>query len=274
MIVNRVWRWHFGRGLVASVDNFGRLGQPPAHPELLDWLASRLLEQGWSLKRLHREVMLSKTYQMSTRWNEHAASVDPEGAYLWRMPRRRLDAEELRDSILFVTGQLDRKMGGTPLKTTPFQDLSAGGVSRSPALYESTRRSIYLPVLRGAVYEVYRTFDFPDPASSSGDRAVTTVAAQALFMMNSSIMERASANLAASLLGDGRGDAKARMARACRCVLGREATAEEIDSWGAFLDRYQSAAAFSGQDPAIVRCRAWQGLCRALLSSNEFVYVE
>jgi hypothetical protein len=211
---------------------------------------------------------------MSTRWNQHASKFDPENAYLWRMPRRRLDAEELRDSILYVSGRLDRKMGGTLLQTTPFQDLSAGGVSRSPSLYESTRRSIYLPVLRGALYEVYRTFDFPDPACSSGDRAVTTVAAQALFMMNSSIVEQASADLTARFSGDSVGDDRARMESACRCILGRPATAEEIELWRAFLARYQSAAAIAGQDPAIVRRKAWQGLCRALLSSNEFVYVE
>jgi mono/diheme cytochrome c family protein len=274
VIVNRVWRWHFGRGLVASVDNFGRLGQLPTHPELLDWLASWLLDQGWSLKRLHRVIMLSQTYQMGTRWIQHASQVDPENAYLWRMPRRRLDAEVLRDSILFVAGQLDPKIGGTLLQTTPFQDLSAGGASRSPALYESTRRSVYLPVLRGALYEVYRTFDFPDPAYSSGDRSVTTVAAQALFMMNSTIMERASASLAASLLDDSRVDDRARMARACRRILGRPAAVEELELWSAFLDRYQTIAGLSEQDPATARRLAWQGLCRALLSSNEFVYVE
>jgi hypothetical protein len=190
------------------------------------------------------------------------------------MPRRRLEAEELRDSILFAAEQLDPKMGGALLQTTPFQDLSAGGLSRSPALYESNRRSVYLPVLRGALYEVYRTFDFPDPASSSGDRSVTTVAAQALFMMNSPIIERASASLAASLLDDHRINDRMLMARACRRVLGRQAAAEELDLWAAFLDRYQKAAGMTGQDPAIIRRLAWQGLCRALLSSNEFVYVE
>ncbi len=274
VIANRVWRWHIGRGLVGSVDNFGRLGQLPTHPELLDWLASRLVEQGWSLKRLHREIMLSRAYQMSTQWDGHSSRIDPENAYVWRMPRRRLEAEELRDSILFVAGQLDPKMGGTLLQTTPFQDLSAGGLSRSAALYESKRRSVYLPVLRGALYEVYRTFDFPDPAYSSGDRSVTTVAAQALFMMNGPIIERASASLAASLLDDHRINDRLLMARACRRVLGREAAAEEFDLWGAFLDRYQTAAGMTGQDPATIRRLAWQGLCRAFLSSNEFVYVE
>jgi Protein of unknown function (DUF1553) len=165
-------------------------------------------------------------------------------------------------------------MRGTLLQASPFQDLSLGGLSRTPSLYQSTRRSIYLPVLRGALYEVYRTFDFPDPATSSGDRSVTTVAAQALFMMNSSIVERSSANLAANLLDETHVSDRERMARACQRILGRPAAAEELDLWSTFLDRYQKAAASNGQDPAVSRPLAWRGLCRALLSSNEFVYVE
>ena len=113
MIVNRVWRWHFGQGLVRSVDNFGKLGELPSHPELLDWLATRFIADGWSLKSLHKRIMLSQAYQMSTAWNEQAARIDPENRLLWRMPRRRMEAEELRDSLLAVSGQLDATMGGT-----------------------------------------------------------------------------------------------------------------------------------------------------------------
>ena len=139
VIVNRVWRWHFGRGLVSSVDNFGKLGRLPTHPELLDWLANRFVFEGWSLKRLHREIMLSCTYQMSTRTDRHAALVDPENALLWRMPRRRLEAEEVRDSILAAAGLLEIKMRGTLLDTSPFQDLSAAGLARRPSLDETSR---------------------------------------------------------------------------------------------------------------------------------------
>ncbi len=274
VIVNRVWRWHFGRGLVGSVDNFGRLGQLPTHPELLDWLANRLVKEGWSLKRLHKEIMLSSAYQMSTQWDQHASGADPENSLWWRMPRRRMEAEELRDSILLAAGLLDLRMGGTLIQTAPFQDLSSGGVSRSPAIYESFRRSIYLPILRGALYEVYRVFDFPDPASSIGDRSITTVAAQALFMMNSRILERASTSLAASLLEDTQVSDRERMTRACQRILGRPAAEEELELWAKFLERYCAAAASTGRDPAVTRGLAWQGLCRALFSSNEFMYVE
>ena len=274
VIVNRVWRWHFGRGLVGSVDNFGRLGQLPTHPALLDWLAHRLIEQDWSLKRLHREIVLSRAYQMSTEWNQQASQVDPENTLWWRMLRRRMEAEELRDSILAAGGLLLTRMGGTLLQTEPFQDLSAGGLSRRAALYESSRRSIYLPILRGALYEVYRTFDFPDPAYSSGDRSVTTVAAGALFMMNSPIVNRACTGLAQDLLDDARMNDGERMESACQRILGRPATAQDLELWAAFLKRYQRAAVPAEAAPNTRRAVAWRGLCRALLSSNEFIYVD
>jgi len=273
VIVNRVWRWHFGRGLVASVDNFGRLGQLPSHPELLDWLACRFVDDGWSLKKLHRRIMLTQTYQMSTQWNERAAQLDPENRLLWRMPRRRIDVEELRDSILAVSGRLDLTMGGTLLRTDPFEDLSADGRSRRPSNYESTRRSVYLPVLRGALYDVFRSFDFPDPAVSSGDRPTTTVPAQALFMMNSAIVAQASEYLARRILENPSKTGRDRMVLACQRILGRPATADELAEWGSFLERYAKAATPRGGDPDTGRRLAWQGLCRALLSSNEFIYV-
>jgi Protein of unknown function (DUF1553)/Protein of unknown function (DUF1549)/Planctomycete cytochrome C len=274
VIVNRVWRWHFGRGLVSSVDNFGKLGQLPTHPELLDWLANKLVSQGWSLKRLHKEIMLSRTYQMSTRWDRHAATVDPENSLLWRMPRRRLEAEELRDSILAAGGLLERRMRGTLLASSPFQDLSADGLARRPSLYESSRRSVYLPVLRGALHEMYRTFDFPDPAVSSGDRAVTTVATQALFMMNSPLVAESCSNLAAKLLADDCITEQDRLGQVCQSILRRPAEPEELEEWSAFLARYETFAISSGKDPAARHRMAWEGLCRALLSSNEFLYVE
>jgi hypothetical protein len=274
VIVNRVWRWHLGRGLVSSVDNFGKLGRLPTHPELLDWLANRLVSEGWSLKKLHREIMLSRTYQMSTRWDRQAAAVDPENSLLWRVPRRRLEAEELRDAILATGGLLESKMGGTVLASTPFQDLSAGGLSRKPSLYESPRRSVYLPVLRGALHEMYRTFDFPDPAVSSGDRAATTVATQALFMMNSSIVAASCSNLATKLLGDGRRTEEDQLARACHLILGRPAESEEIEEWSRFLKSYETTAYASQEGNGDGRRMAWEGLCRALMSSNEFLYVE
>ena len=274
VIVNRAWRWHFGQGLVRSVDNFGRLGEPPSHPELLDWLALRFVEDGWSLKALHRRIMLSQTYRMSAARNERAAQVDPEDRLLWRMPRRRMDAEELRDALLAVSEQLDTAMGGTLLATTPFQDLSVTGAARDTRLYQSARRSVYLPVLRSALYDVFQAFDFPDPAVPSGDRATTTVASQALFMMNATIVAQACERLAEILLNENAMSDRDRLDRACRRILGRPARPDELALWEAFLARYQAARSLAGETPDQRRRSAWRGLCRALLSSNEFIYVD
>jgi mono/diheme cytochrome c family protein len=273
VIANRVWRWHFGQGLVRTVDNFGRLGQLPSHPELLDWLATRLVADGWSLKMLHRRILLSQTYQMSGLWDDRAGQVDPENRMRWRMSPARMDVEQLRDSLLAASSQLEWKMGGPALDARPFQDLSAGAASHQPALYQSARRSVYLPVLRGAVYDVFRAFDFPDPAVIDGDRSTTTVAVQALFMMNSSLMRQASEHLARLLMLETSMRERDRLELACRCVFLRSATTDELNLWEAFLARYQSAASLAAESPDARRVLAWQGLCRALLSSNEFVYI-
>jgi mono/diheme cytochrome c family protein len=273
VIVNRVWRWHFGQGIVASVDNFGKLGQLPSHPELLDWLATRLIADGWSLKTLHKRILLSRVYQSSTARNDQTALIDPEDRLLWRTPRRRMEAEVLRDSLLATSGQLDTTMGGTLLASAPFENLSVSGMVRNPQLYQSSRRSVYLPVLRSALYELFQAFDFPDPAVSNGDRATTTVASQALFMMNGQIVERVSRRLAEVLLSDASRTDRDRLQEACARIFGRPAVPVELSEWESFLGRYQSAASLAGENAERRRLLAWQGLCRALLSSNEFVYV-
>ena len=218
------------------------------------------------------------TYQMSTRWNRHAAAVDPENSLLWRMPRRRMEAEELRDSILAVSGLLDTQDGRHALG-----DLAVSGSfgrrarRASPSLYESSRRSVYLPVLRGALHEMFRTFDFPDPAVSSGDRAVTTVASQALFMMNSPMVDGIMSE-ARRKAARGRRMHRPRPARAGLPIDSRPArrAGGARASGHAFLERYrETAPSLTAQD-----CRAhaggWPGRGSAgrSLSSNEFVYVE
>ncbi len=270
--MNRVWRWHFGAGLVRSVDNFGRLGETPSHPELLDWLATQFISDGWSLKKLHRRILLSQSWQMSGEWNEQAAQADPENRLLWRFDRRRLDAEGLRDSLLFVSGQLDETMGGTLLESAPFQNLSVSGAARKAELYQPPRRSVYLPVLRSALYDMFQAFDFPDPALLNGNRATTTVAAQALFMMNSPLVETAAEQMADRLLSVAASDHE-RLRDACRRIFGREAADAELSEWQAFLDRYQATPSLAEETIETRRRLAWQGLCRALFSSNEFIYV-
>lgn len=175
VIVNRVWAWHFGRGLVATASDFGRQGEPPSHPELLDWLAWNFMENGWSLKWLHREIMASRIYQQQSHLRPDCQAVDVENRLLWRFPRQRLDFEAMRDSILAVSGGLDRTLGGQPVDIT-----------NTPS---ARRRSIYGLIDRQNLPGLFRTFDLASPDSSSPGRYTTTVPQQALFLINSPFIQ-------------------------------------------------------------------------------------
>jgi hypothetical protein len=270
VMANRLWRWHFGAGILRSTDNFGNLGDRPSHPELLDWLAARFVDSGWSIKSLHRLVMLSSTYQMSTVYNAVAAESDPDNRLLWRMNRRRLEAEAVRDSLIFVAGQLDTSLGGTLLKSNP-RDYVTSTASIDNTNYATQRRSLYLPVIRSALYDPFQAFDFAEPTTLKGDRESTTIASQALFMMNSEVMNEQSARLAARITAEHASDREARVRNLYILSLGRQPIEEEIARALRFVDRYSPAT--PGQDP-IETAPAWQALCRVLLSSNEFLYVE
>ncbi|MGI9239196.1 MAG: DUF1553 domain-containing protein, partial [Verrucomicrobiales bacterium] len=176
VIVNRVWAWHFGRGLVGTPSNFGVLGEAPTHPQLLDWLAADFVENGWSLKRLHRQIVLSRTWQMSSRFSADKFAIDGDNRLLWRMNPRRLEVEAWRDALLAVTGELDRSRGGAP----------AGEILRSK------RRTLYATISRtGDRFEsdgFLRLFDFPAAVATSARRETSTVPQQYLFMMNSPFM--------------------------------------------------------------------------------------
>jgi hypothetical protein len=185
-----------------------------------------------------------------------------------------MEAEVLRDSLLAASGQLDTTMGGTLFAPKPFENLTVTGVVGKPDLYQSSRRSVYLPVLRSSAYDLFQAYDFPDPAVPNGDRATTTVAAQALFMMNGQIVERACERLAEVLLSDASHTEEDRLQQACRRILGRPAAPPECSEWTSFLERYQAAASLAGASRERRRRLAWKGLCRALLSSDEFVYVD
>ncbi len=174
MIVNRVWLRHFGQGFVNTPDDFGNQSDPPTHPELLDYLAGRFMQEGWSLKKLHRLIMLSSAYQQSSENNPRYAQSDPQNHLLWRANIRRLEFEEIRDSILAIGGQLDLTMGGRPAQ------LGAGGYSH--------RRTVYGLVDRRNLPEVYAQFDFANPDIETGKRYETTVPQQALFMMNNPLV--------------------------------------------------------------------------------------
>ncbi len=272
VLVNRVWRWHFGRGLVASADNFGLLGEKPSHPELLDWLAKEFIHRKWSLKEMHRVILLSNTYQQSTHVSSEAATADPDNRLWSRFPVRRLAAEEIRDSLLFVSGQLDATMGGSLLKVKN-RGYLFDHTSIDTTDYNSPRRSLYLPVIRNNVFEMFQLLDFPDPAVPTGDRATTTVAPQALMMMNSDFVMQAADALAGRVLTTDSADSE-RVKEIYVTCLGREPSNEEISQDLQLIKdtlKTFSSDARSDKDRLIA---AWSVACQVVLASSEFVYLQ
>jgi hypothetical protein len=272
VMVNRIWRWHFGQGIVRTTDNFGRLGERPDNQPLLDWLARRFVEGKWSIKAMHRHIMLSSTYQMSAAADARAMELDPENRLHGRANVRRLEAEAIRDALLAVSGALDRTRGGSLLHVKNRAYLF-DHTSKDATRYDSLRRSLYLPVIRNNVYDLFQLFDFPDPAVPNGDRATTTVAPQALFMMNSDWVARLCERLAERLLSEQALDDPGRVRLLYRKAYGREATAEETGRDLALVQKM--AAALGPVEPNGARCRqrAWSALCQVVLSANEFMYV-
>lgn len=270
VFVNRVWRWRFGRGIVGSVDNFGALGDLPTHPELLDWLATSFVgEDKWSLKKLHKRMMLTNTYMMSGQYDSRAANLDPDNHYLWRFPRKRLEAEAIRDNIMAVSGRLDRTVGGTMLGFGPRAYVTGtDGVDR--VNYNSTRRGVYLPVVRAALYDVYTAFDFGDPTVMNGDRSSTTVAPQALFMLNSQVVLSSTKAMAEKILQQKNLSDAQKIRQLYMQCYGRPATEAEVSRTVDFLGRFMNVYA-KAKDP---RLSAWQSLCKSIIAANEFIYVE
>ncbi|MBY0455925.1 MAG: DUF1553 domain-containing protein, partial [Gemmataceae bacterium] len=272
VMVNRVWQHHFGEGLVRSPDNFGRLGERPTHPELLDWLASAFVRAGWSLKALHKLILLSSTYQMSTRHNDEAARIDPDNRLLWRFNRRRLEAEAIRDSVLAVAGTLDRAAGGSLLGNGNFEYVT-NDQSKSSTRYDAPRRSIYLPVIRNNVFDFFAAFDFVEPHVSNGKRATTVIPSQALYLLNNPFVVAQAKAFADSLLAE-EGDDAARVGSAFRRAFARPATAAEVSRAASFVQQYEAALAGREPDAAARRARAWAAWCQVLFASSEFVYVD
>jgi hypothetical protein len=273
VLVNRLWRHHFGMGLVRSPDNFGKLGDLPIHRELLDWLAVRFTEEGWSIKTMQRIIMLSSTYQMSCEPSEKAVLADPDNRLHWRMPHQRLEAEAIRDALLQTGGQLDPTMGGS-LMVAANRAYVTSTANQNYERYDSNRRSVYLPVIRSALYDFFQAFDFPDPSTPNGDRATTTVAPQALFMLNSKLVEQQSRRLAEALIGQPGLDDAGRVTLAYRRAYGRGPTQAELARSLQFIHRLVGAAISEGGGPEESKLRAWQGLGRALFSASEFITLD
>ncbi len=248
VLVNRVWLEHFGAPLVATPSDFGLRSAPPTHPALLDHLASRFIASGWSLKTLHRQIVLSAAYQQASDERPEAAAVDPENVWLWRMNRRRLDFEATRDALLAVAGRLRTTVGGPGVK----------GIDDKA----SSRRTIYSSIDRLNLPGLFRTFDFPNPDATSPERTPTTVPQQALFFMNAPLVREAAKSLPARADVAGEPAGPRRIARLYRVVLGREPADDEL----AWCEEFISA------EPA--RPAAWDELAQALLEANEFVFID
>jgi hypothetical protein len=251
VLVNRVWMNHFGQGLVRTPSDFGLRSDSPSHPELLDYLASRFVAEGWSIKKLHRWVLLSNTYQQSSEDRLDARAKDPENLLVWRMNRRRMDLEALRDSLLFVAGQLDETMGGPAVNivTSPF----------------SKRRTVYGQIERQNLPAFFRTFDFATPDGHSPQRFTTTIPQQALFLMNSPFVIEQAAALVQRPDIKGAADNSERFKRLYALLFGREPTADESSLALAFI------GAENGTDTAR---HNWERYAQALMVSNEFVFVD
>jgi hypothetical protein len=267
VIVNRVWRWHFGRGLVSTTDNFGILGARPSHPELLDWLARGFVENGWSIKDLHRLIMSSAAYQQSSfpappaPGRPDPQDLDPENKLLWRANMRRLEAEEIRDAMLACSGWLDRSIGG---KTIPRRnrEFVFNHTSKDATTYESARRALYLPIIRNHLCDIFEQFDYPDPTSPTGSRNSTVVAPQALIMMNAPVVARCGRELASALARIA--DEPARIEAAYQILYARSPSPGELGSAARLLRDFESSA-----DPAL----AWPLFCQTLFAANEFIYL-
>ncbi len=268
VMVNRIWQGHFGAGLVRTPSNFGLRGEAPTHPELLDWLAGEFVRRGWSLKAMHRLVMLSSAYRMDSNPAAAARERDPENRLVSHQNRRRLEAECVRDALLCASGRLDPALGGTLLATKDGEYVT-NDQSNDAAQYTSTRRSLYLPVIRNSIYDLFSTFDYADPSMALEQRSATVDPSQALLLWNSPLAVGESEGFARSLLARGDLDDRARLDELWQRAYQRAPREGERSRAVAFLADH--LAHDSGGD---ARLRAWASLCRALCASNEFLYLD
>jgi len=268
VMVNRVWRWHFGRGIVATPNNFGTKGQRPTHPKLLDHLALKFIRSGWSLKSLHREILNSSTYQMASNVENPAAMErDPANMLLWKREMRRMEAEVFRDSLLHLSGRLRWALDGGPMRVKS-QDPSPKDLANNQSFYEnSDRRSVYLPVVRSNVYDLLTLLDFPNAATPVGSRVTTTVPTQALLMMNGDYLMNESRSIAKNWLNATDKGLKPSLNLLYEALLTRSPTPDELEWAKDFLED------FSPEDSDPNKTESWNALCHTLVMSNDFIHV-
>jgi hypothetical protein len=268
--VNRIWHHLFGAGLVTTTDNFGAMSEPPSHPELLDTLAVQFMDDGWSVKKMIRRIMLSRAYGLSSEHHSANYEADPENRYLWRMSRHRLEAEAIRDSILAASGQLDLKRPAG----SPVSQLGNGEIGQNrdvSGLASSARyRSVYLPIIRQAMPDSLSLFDAADPSLVVGARDATTVATQALYLMNSPFVQEQALKMAERLMASPRFDDTGRIALAYQWALSRPPTKADLARSLSFIREYPLGQSGSASGASAVN--AWAALCQALFASAEFRY--
>jgi Protein of unknown function (DUF1553) len=261
VIVNRVWHHHFGRGLVATLDNFGKMGEKPSHPELLDWLASDLMDHGWSLKYLHRLIMTSSVYQRASQF-ENAAnqSKDSDDTYLWRFRMQRLDAESVRDTILAASGALNVEMYGPPvfpkLQPEVLHAMNKGIWEESDDGPKVWRRSVYVYRKRGLPFPMFEAFDLPDQNITCGRRNVSTVPTQALTLLNDDFVLRQAQLFANRVAESAPNDAAAQIRTAYEIALGRLPSDQEQSLARDFLEKHKLV-----------------DFTHVLMNLNEFLYI-
>ncbi|BDC53017.1 hypothetical protein F183_A53320 [Bryobacterales bacterium F-183] len=266
VFVNRVWYWHFGEGIVRTPDNFGKMGARPSHPELLDYLAQRFISEGWSLKKLQKEIVLSSFYQMSSIPTDQQVSADPENTLLSRYPRRRLTVEELRDGMLWLDQSLDTTMGGS-LQSGFGTDGENSNDRLSMKPEAIKRRTVYVPLRRANLPALLNLFDFGDATTTASQRTSTIIAPQALFLMNSEFVEDRAKALAKQAAEKANSDAD-RMRTLYVRILGREASGAEVDDALSYLNKFRD------KFPKRTADDAWMSLSRILLASNEYIYLD
>jgi hypothetical protein len=271
VMVNRIWQYHFGKGLVATPSDYGVRGQPPTHPELLDWLAGRFIQEGWSIKAMHRVIMLSRAYQLSTVETESNLAGDPENKGLWRFNRRRLSAEELRDSLLLLAGRLDL----SPMtQSHPFPPADKWEYTQHFPFkdeYPTSKRSVYMMTKRITALPYLQTFDGPDPNASTASRDSSVTTVQALYFMNNDFVQEQAGHFAKRLLRE-RSESAGRIKLAFNLVFGRPPGASELRQTEDFLGA--ARAQLRDTFPAEQDQHAWTSLAAVLLRSNEFLYID
>ncbi|HEY0455070.1 MAG TPA: DUF1553 domain-containing protein, partial [Verrucomicrobiae bacterium] len=271
VMVNRIWQHHFGKGLVQTPSDFGVRGRPPTHPELLDYLAARFIESGWSVKAMHRAIMLSHAYQQAATENPRAQTLDPNNNLLWSFNRQRLDAEAIRDSMLQVSGELEPGPGmDHPFPNEALWDFTQH--FQFLANYETRRRSVYVMQQRIRRHPFFGLFDGADPNATTAERVASITPLQALFAMNDPFVQEQAQTFGTRLLLSTKSDST-RIMIAFRMLYGRDPRREELTEALEYVRAFKAKLG-KGSGPSQRDEAVWTSLARALLASNEFMFVE